>query len=81
MNTGFKNSIEPNKGKSIKNPWSYEQVPYDQRSSCFVNAGTYHGVGKKTPVGTENVSQENCVPKGRVDTLSLKPPYDKTNIV
>ena len=53
MKTGFKNIIEGKEGKSLANPWSFDQPHYDQRSSCFVNAGTHHGVGKRQPVGTE----------------------------
>jgi len=32
-------------------PRMYDEIPYDKRSSVFVNQGTYHGVGHKQPVG------------------------------
>ena len=32
-------------------PKKYDEIPYDKRSSVFVNQGTYHGVGHKQPVG------------------------------
>jgi len=38
--------------------------PYDQRSGCFWQAGTDHGVGKAQPVGKESISQTYGVPRG-----------------
>ncbi len=76
MKTGFKepNSIkkqdpkdQPVDGK--KSPWDFRCPQYDQRSSCFVNAGTHYGVGMNQPVGHEGN------PKVRVDTL----PYGRIN--
>lgn len=76
MKTGFKepNGIKkqepqdkPVDGK--KSPWDFTCPQYDQRSSCFVNAGTHYGVAMKQPVGTEGN------PKSRVDTL----PYGRVN--
>ncbi len=70
MKSGFK---EPNaiknqmpKDKPLdgkKSPWDFTCPQYDQRSSCFVNAGTKYGIGMRQPVGHEND------PKERVDTL------------
>lgn len=78
MKTGFKNNIEGNEGKSMKNPWSFDQPHYDQRSSCFVNAGTHQGVGKRQPVGTEKESGGNAVPMGRVSTMrTYDVPYER----
>ena len=50
MKTRFPNPIEP-KGKEQKSPWDFTQPDYDERSSCYVNAGSHYGVGHKNPVG------------------------------
>ncbi len=82
MKTGFKDPIaiknqepkdKPQDGK--KTPWDFTCPQYDQRSSCFVNAGTYYGVGHNQPVGHEGnpKSKADVLPKGSVSTL-------KTNI-
>lgn len=34
-----------------KSPWDFTCPQYDQRSSCFVNAGTNYGDGHRQPVG------------------------------
>lgn len=49
--------------KTVRNPWSFVQPPYDARSSCFINAGTEQGVGKKQPVGTEKQSNKPAIPQ------------------
>jgi hypothetical protein len=49
-------------------PWNYECPQYDERSSCFVNAGTHYGVGHKSPVGHEGN------PKQRVKTMPFGKP-------
>ena len=59
----FKDPIARPKGKEQRNPWSFECPPYDQRSSCYVDAGSHYGIGKKTPVG----HMDN--PKSKVATL------------
>lgn len=71
MKSGFKNPIEVKKDKEIKSPWNFECPPYDQRTSCYVNAGTHHGVGPNQPVGhSENPkSTSPFLPKGRVNTM------------
>ncbi len=43
--------------------WDFRCPQYDQRSSCYVNAGTYYGQGHKQPVGHRGE------PKQRVDVL------------
>lgn len=70
---GFKDPIAPKeKKKSMKSPWNFDAPEYDQRSSCFVSAGTDYGVGHKTPVGTEgNANMSNAVPTGRQSTMPL----------
>lgn len=78
MESGFKNPAKvknqdpenhPKDGK--KTPWDFTCPQYDQRSSCFVNAGTHYGVGHKQPVGTENHSSKSAVPFGRVNTMRI----------
>ena len=78
MKKGFKDPIEPRKiepphkpvdGKN--SPWDYRAPQYDQRHSCFVNAGTDYGVGFNQPVGTEKPPTSSPVPFGRVDTMSV----------
>lgn len=82
MDTGFNDPIETMKGgKTVKNPWNFDQPVYDMRSSCYVNAGTHHGVGKNQPVGSSKQTQgKNPVPMGKVKTLDLYPDYEKTKI-
>lgn len=71
MNTGFKNPIALKKEKSIKSPWNFDQPCYDERTSCYINAGSHYGVGHKQPVGHEGdaTSQTDMLPKGRVKTM------------
>lgn len=63
MKTGFKNPIAVKDGKKMKNPWNFDAPPYDERSSCYVNAGTNYGVGHTQPVGRSGN------PKQKVDIL------------
>lgn len=75
MKTGFKDPIEPKSmprqsPKDGKNsPWTFTCPPYDERSSCFVNAGDKWGVGHRTPVGRFSATSPSPIPKGRVATL------------
>ncbi len=52
---------KPIDGKN--SPWDYTCPQYDQRSSGFINAGTYYGEGHKQPVGHFGN------PKDPVDTM------------
>lgn len=54
-------------GKKSKDPWSFVQPKYDDRSSCYYNAGTNHGVGKKQPVGHDGDAKQRVasLPYGR----------------
>ena len=76
MKTGFKDPTavkkqepksKPVEGK--KSPWDFSCPPYDERSSCFVNAGTHYGVGHRQPVGSTSHSSKSVIPTGRVNTL------------
>lgn len=65
MKKNFKNNIEDKTDRSIKSPWDFTCPHYDQRSSCFVNAGAHHGVGHAQPVGSHNHSNKGKVPVGK----------------
>lgn len=71
MKTGLKDPIEIKEGKKVKNPWNFNQPAYDERSSCFINAGTNYGVGHRQPVGRSGnpKSSADVLPKGRVNTM------------
>lgn len=69
MKTGFKNRTAIKQPKEMKSPWSFECPPYDERSSCFINAGTNYGTGVNQPVGKTSVSDKSPIPKGTVSTL------------
>lgn len=71
MKTGFKDPIEVKEGKKIKSPWSFDCPPYDERSSCYVNAGSHYGVGHNQPVGHKGdpKSSSPVLPKGQVKTM------------
>ena len=64
MKTGFSDPIEPKgNSKKMKSPWNFDQPHYDERSSCYVNAGSHYGVGHRQPVGHKGN------PKGTAPTL------------
>jgi len=71
MKTGFPNKLEPKNTKSKKSPWDFTCPDYDERSSCYVNAGSHHGVGHKQPIGhADKVKQfVPCLPQGHVNTM------------
>jgi len=76
MKTGFKNRIEDKTRKSIKSPWNFDCPHYDERSSCYVNAGEHHGVGKNQPVGHKGDTKKEGVPFGKrlgmkIDSASM----------
>lgn len=78
MKNAFPNPIEGKQGKTTENRWDFRQPPYDQRSSCFVSAGTHEGIGHRNPVGhTGTVKQRvNTLPFGKVNVMdtSYVPP-------
>lgn len=80
MKSGFKDPIaikkqdpkdHPKDGKNT--PWDFRCPQYDQRTSCFVNAGTHYGVGHNQPVGHHGEPKERvpCMPFGRVNTMEV----------
>lgn len=80
MKKGFKDPIHPTSKTPPCKPedgkdssWDYRAPQYDQRHSCFVNAGTDYGVGFNQPVGTHQPSKTSPIPMGKVDTMSVDP--------
>lgn len=73
MKTGFKDPIADVPGKTRKTHWDFRCPQYDQRSSNFVNAGSYHGVGHKNPIGRAGnpKSRVPTLPYGRVNTMRV----------
>lgn len=80
MKSGFKDPIsiksqkpkdKPIDGKN--SPWDFTCPQYDQRSSCFVKAGTDYGVGHKQPVGhkANPEMRANTLPFGRISTMKV----------
>ena len=80
MKSGFKDPIaikrqspmdKPVDGK--KSPWDFTCPQYDQRSSCYVSAGTKYGVGHKQPVGREGAPKQfvDVLPQGRVKAMDV----------
>lgn len=59
---------------SKKSPWDFTQPEYDERTTCFVNAGSHYGVGHKQPVGHAGDAKglsSGVIPQGRVKTLQV----------
>lgn len=80
MKSGFSDPIsikkqnpkdKPVDGK--KSPWDFTCPQYDQRSSCFVNAGTHYGVGHNQPVGHKGNPKKvvPVLPQGKVKTMEV----------
>lgn len=73
MKTGFTDPVDSKQTKKFKSPWDFTQPAYDERSSSFINAGSNHGIGKKSPVGSVgNPKMEaSTLPRGRVNTMKV----------
>lgn len=71
MKTGFKDPIAIKEGKKLKSPFDFTCPQYDERSSCYVNAGSHYGVGHKQPVGHDGnpKTSSSVLPMGRVATM------------
>lgn len=71
--SGFKDPIAVKEGKHIKSPWNFDCPPYDERSSCYVNAGGHFGVGHRQPVGHEGNPKTSSpvLPQGRVNAMEV----------
>lgn len=77
MKKNFKNKIEPKTDKEMKSPWDFTQPHYDERSSCYINAGSHHGVGYRQPTGSSTHSMKGAIPNGKgmgmtVDEIPIK---------
>ena len=74
MKTGFHDPIEVKEGRKIKAPWNFDCPPYDERSSCYVNAGSHYGVGHNQPVGhKENPKAKSpALPMSRSNVNTMK---------
>jgi len=83
MKSGFKDPIAVKPEKSERSPWNFNAPQYDERSSCFVNAGSDYGVGHRQPVGKEGNPTEKAdvLPFGRVKTMSLYPNSGRAEII
>lgn len=71
MGSGLMPLLYEGKMRKIKSPWDFTQPKYDERSSCYINAGSHHGVGKTQPVGSEKHSMKGAVPIGRPPQLKV----------
>ena len=78
MDSHFKDAIkirkekpEPKPKDGKNSPWNFTAPEYDERSSCFVNAGNHYGVGHRNPVGSEKHNPKSAVPYGRKPTMEV----------
>jgi hypothetical protein len=71
MKTGFHDPIKVKQDKKIKSPWNFDCPVYDERSSCYVNAGSHYGTGHNQPVGHKGNPKTSspALPQGRVNTM------------
>lgn len=79
MTSGFNDPIDVKHPKEKKNPWSFKAPTYDERSSCFVRAGSNYGVGHAQPIGKKKASKEIVIPTGKVNTMQTQY-FEKENI-
>lgn len=68
---GQKPADKPVDGKPVM--WDFRCPQYDERSSCFIQAGTSYGVGHTQPVGHAGNPKERvpALPMGRVNTMKV----------
>jgi hypothetical protein len=79
MKTGFKDRTAPKEHKPTESPingknspWDFRCPDYDERTSCFISAGTHYGTGHAQPTGHNgSATQGTAVPKGRVKTMKI----------
>lgn len=74
MKTGFKDPIAvKDETKKMKSPWNFDCPQYDERSSCYVNAGSHYGVGYKQPIGHEGNPRDiaGTLPEHRAKTMKV----------
>lgn len=71
LKTGFKDPDAIKSKEKSDWPWDFKSPPYDERTSCFINAGNHYGVGHRQPVGKFKAGNSDAVPKGRIETLEV----------
>lgn len=82
----FPNPITPKvKEQKKTSPWDFRCPEYDERTSCYVNAGSHYGVGFTNPIGhTDKVKQrvptmpfghKMGMEKDEIPTKNLKQDY------
>jgi hypothetical protein len=80
MKSGFSDPTSIKKQEPVdkpkdgnRSPWDFTCPQYDQRTSCFVNAGTHYGVGHKQPVGHGGDPEMRVptMPFGRIATMEV----------
>jgi hypothetical protein len=78
---GFKDPIAPRSQKpkdkpkdGVNSPWDFTAPCYDERSSCFVNAGTDYGTGFNEPIGLDRASNKDPMPM-KADTIIVRKPH------
>jgi hypothetical protein len=80
----FKDPIAIKNGKKeMKSPWDFRAPEYDERSSCYVNAGTHYGVGHRQPVGHHGnpVSRAATLPMDGAKTMEVDEiPHDNLKL-
>lgn len=74
MPSGFKEPNPVPKDKKKKSPWNFDAPQYDERTSCYVNAGTHYGVGINQPVGHKGDPKTNveALPVNRYGVKTMK---------
>jgi len=88
MSTGFVDPIKSTvKTSKKKSPWDFRCPPYDERSSCYVDAGSHYGIGHRQPVGHEGnpKSKASVLPHGRIKTMRVdevpRAPLDQDYVI
>jgi hypothetical protein len=74
MKTGFHDPIAPKvKEKKEKSPWDFRCPSYDERTSCYMNAGRHYGIGHRQPVGHDGNPKMRTpvLPYGRPATMQV----------
>lgn len=82
MKSGFNDPIAQKPKEHKKHsPWNFQQPQYDERTSCFVDAGTNYGIGYKCPVGREGNAKmrADTLPFGRPNTMQTDRPSIRKN--
>lgn len=69
--SGFKDPIAVKEGKKQKSPFDFTAPCYDERTSCYMNAGTHYGVGHRQPVGHKGnpKSTASALPRTGIMTM------------